>query len=121
MTIGRHEKFLDVIDDDWKRVAKQLGIRPEQAIAWVEALRAEVPAAFERAIRQLPQVRDEAAAMAERIVEHVNRTWRPDLERDPRRNIDEPKAVQDAQVEPGPDHTGRVQADPSGPRPEPLG
>lgn len=92
MNIGRHEKFLDVVDDDWKRVAKRLGVRPEQAVAWVEELRAEVPAAFERAIEQLPQVRDEAAAMAERIIEHVNKTWRPDLTRDPRRNIDTPEA-----------------------------
>lgn len=90
MNIGRHEKFLDVVDDDWTRVAKQLGIRPEQAITWVEELRDNVPAAFERAVEQLPsQVQDEASAMAERIFAHVNRTWRPDLSSDPRRDLDD--------------------------------
>lgn len=109
MTIGRHDKFLDVVTDDWKRVARQLGVRPEQALEWVEELRAVVPAAFERAIDLLPAVHDEAAKMVERIIEHAGRTWRPDLLSDPRLTF----AVPDRSDTPGGIGSALRQDDPT--------
>jgi hypothetical protein len=61
-----------------------LGIPGDQAVGWVEELRASLPEAFERAAGSLPaDARDEADRTAERIVAHVNRTWKPDLDRNP--------------------------------------
>lgn len=87
MRIGKHWKFLDVVATDWKTVARQLDVRPEQALEWVEELQVEVPAAFERAVKLLPSVREEAARMAERIVDHAAGSWRPDFQHDPRRTL----------------------------------
>ncbi len=86
MKIGRHWKFLDVGPEDWKRAARQLDVAPQQMLLWVEGLRDVLPDAFRRAAESLPaHVQEEASAMADRIIEHVRGTWRPDLERNPRR------------------------------------
>ncbi|MCR1785067.1 type II toxin-antitoxin system HipA family toxin [Nocardioides carbamazepini] len=84
MTIGRTSKMLDVTKDDWIKVGRRLGAHPEQAEAWVDELRTNLPEAFAQAVGSLPETaQGEAERMAERIVEHVNGTWRPSLLRDP--------------------------------------
>ncbi|WGX97174.1 type II toxin-antitoxin system HipA family toxin [Nocardioides sp. L-11A] len=89
MKVGEHWKLLDIGSDDWKRAARQVGVPTARATGWVEELRGELPAAFERAASSLPaEVRDDAHRMVERIVEHIEGTWRPDLGRDPRYLID---------------------------------
>lgn len=82
MMIGEHWKMLDVNNSDWVKVGRRLGISAEQATAWVEELRNELPDAFERAVASLPlSARPEAERMAERIIEHVAGTWKPTLPR----------------------------------------
>lgn len=84
MKIGRTSKMLDVTRDDWIRVGRRLGIQPEQADAWIDEMRSGLPQAFADAVVSLPpSARDEAARMTERIVEHVDGTWKPSHKRDP--------------------------------------
>jgi serine/threonine-protein kinase HipA len=84
MKIGEHSRMLDVTDGDWTKVGRRLGIPVDRAVRWVEELRVSLPGAFERAVESLPvHTRSTATIMAERIIEHVNGTWRPDLLRDP--------------------------------------
>lgn len=85
MRIGEHDKLLDVTAKDWERIGRRLGMAGDLAVQWVEDLRNDLPGAFERATEGLPEhTRAEAGGMANRIVEHVTRTWRPDLSRNPR-------------------------------------
>jgi HipA-like protein len=82
MKIGDHWKMLDVNTSDWSKVGRRLGIPTHQAVAWVAELRDELPGAFERAAASLPMnTRPEAERMAERIIEHVGGTWKPNLNR----------------------------------------
>ncbi|AKS35867.1 type II toxin-antitoxin system HipA family toxin [Mycolicibacterium goodii] len=82
MKIGDHWKMLDVNTSDWTKVGRRLGIPADQAVAWVDELREELPGAFERGIRALPEsLQPEAKRMAERIVEHVAGKWKPNLTR----------------------------------------
>lgn len=82
MKIGDHWKMLDVTTSDWRKVGRRLGIPADQAVAWVDELRMDLPAAFSRAAAALPEsVRPEAARMTERIIEHVSGTWKPNLDR----------------------------------------
>lgn len=82
MKIGDHWKMLDVTASDWRKVGRRLGIPADQAVAWVDELRMDLPAAFSRAAAALPEsVRPEAARMTQRIIEHVSGTWKPNLER----------------------------------------
>lgn len=84
MKIGEHWKMLDVSKADWGKVGRRLGVGEEQAVAWVEELREELPGAFSRAVDSLPDdAREEAAWMAARIDEHVQGCWKPDLSRNP--------------------------------------
>ncbi|PRC42129.1 type II toxin-antitoxin system HipA family toxin, partial [Mycobacterium sp. ITM-2017-0098] len=80
MKIGEHWKMLDVNSSDWRKVGRRLGVPADQAVAWVDELRSELPDAVERAISTIPpDMQEEADRMAERIVEHVAGTWRPNL------------------------------------------
>ena len=80
--IGDHWKMLDVNARDWSTVAQRFGIPSNRALVWVQELRAGLPGAFARAIQALPaDVRAGANRMADRILEHVEGTWRPDLDR----------------------------------------
>lgn len=89
--VGEHYRMLDITERDWRTAARQLDIPGDQAVTWVAELRAQLPAAFASAVETLPgDVRDEAARMAGRIVEHVTGTWRPNLSRDPRFALDHP-------------------------------
>ena len=82
MKIGDHWKLLDVTNSDWRKVGRRLGIAGDQAVAWVDELRYEIPGAFERATTSLPKgAQPEAKRMAERIVGHVAGTWKPSLGR----------------------------------------
>lgn len=82
MKIGDHWKMLDVTSSDWRKVGRRLGIPGDEGVAWVDELRAEIPGAFERAVQSLPStVEIEAARMAERIVQHVVGTWKPNVDR----------------------------------------
>lgn len=84
--VGKHTKMLDITTDDFARAGRRLGVGEDQAVAWVEELRATLPDALHRAAASLPaEVAAEATRMAERIGEHVAGTWRPDLDRDPAR------------------------------------
>lgn len=84
MKIGSATYFLDVTEKDWRTVAKRLGLDQDAAVERVETLRSALPAAFERAVESLPEgVRAEATQMADRIVAHAQRSWEPDLDRDP--------------------------------------
>ncbi len=84
MKIGKATKLLDVAEGDWRVVAKRLALDPDVMVDRIQQLRGDLPAAFARAIESLPEaVRLEAEGMAERIVAHVNRSWAPDLDRDP--------------------------------------
>ncbi len=84
MKIGKTWKMLDVTDSDWATVARRFGLPSERALAWVADLRAQLPIAFARAVETLPaDVRTIAQGMADRILQHVDRTWQPDLDRDP--------------------------------------
>lgn len=74
--------MLDVNARDWSTVAQRFGIPSNRALVWVQELRAGLPGAFARAIQALPaDVRAGANRMADRILEHVEGTWRPDLDR----------------------------------------
>ncbi len=85
MKVGEHWRMLDVTERDWRAAARQLAIPGDQAMAWVADLRARLPEAFAAAVESLPDdVVDEASAMADRIVEHVQGVWRPNLDRDPK-------------------------------------
>jgi serine/threonine-protein kinase HipA len=80
MKIGEHWKMLDVDNSDWRKVGRRLGVPADQAVAWVDELRSELPDAVERAVLTIPpDMQEEADRMAERIVEHVAGTWRPNL------------------------------------------
>ncbi|TGB44659.1 type II toxin-antitoxin system HipA family toxin [Mycolicibacterium peregrinum] len=82
MKIGDHWKMLDVTASDWRKVGRRLGIPADQAVAWVDELRGDLPAAFARAAVTLPEsVQPEAERMTERIIEHVSGTWKPNLDR----------------------------------------
>jgi serine/threonine-protein kinase HipA len=82
MKIGDHWKLLDVTNSDWRKVGRRLGIAGDQAVAWVDELRDQIPGAFERATTSLPKgAQPEAKRMAERIVGHVAGTWKPSLGR----------------------------------------
>jgi serine/threonine-protein kinase HipA len=82
MKIGDHWKMLDVTNSDWRNVGRRLGIPGDEGVAWVAELRAELPGAFERAVRSLPStVKVAATRMAERIVQHVVGTWKPNVDR----------------------------------------
>jgi len=84
MKVGDHWKMLDVTAKDWERVGRRLGVPGDQAVAWVEDLRRSLPSAFVRAVTSLPADTHTAAdRMAERIIQHVNGSWRPDLDRNP--------------------------------------
>lgn len=84
MKIGRASRMLDVTMDDWVRVGRRLGIRPEQAEAWINEMRAGLPQAFAEAAASLPaSAQREAARMTNRIVEHIDGTWKPNYRRDP--------------------------------------
>ncbi len=84
MKLGEHWRMLDVTERDWRAVARQLDIPGDQAMAWVAALRADLPEAFAAAVASLPEdIRDEAGRMAGRIVEHIQGVWRPTLDREP--------------------------------------
>jgi len=91
MRIGRHSRMLDVSDADWARVGRRLGLPGEEAVEWVRELGAAMPNAFEVAVAALPpHTATEANRMADRVLEHVNRTWRPDLARDPAHVVSAP-------------------------------
>ncbi|MDT5259664.1 MAG: serine/threonine-protein kinase HipA [Mycobacterium sp.] len=80
MKIGDHWRMLDVTNSDWRKVGRRLGISSDQAVAWVDELRDQLSGAFERAAAALPvAVRPEAERMAERIIDHVAGTWKPNL------------------------------------------
>ncbi|OBB25343.1 hypothetical protein A5792_28570 [Mycolicibacterium peregrinum] len=82
MKIGDHWKMFDVATSDWRKVGRRLGIPADQAVAWVDELRMDLPAAFSRAAAALPEsVQPEAERMTERIIEHVSGTWKPNLDR----------------------------------------
>jgi serine/threonine-protein kinase HipA len=82
MKIGDHWKMHDVNTSDWSKVGRRLGIPVNQAVDWVDELRDELPGAFERAAASLPtNARPEVERMAERIIEHVVGTWKPNLDR----------------------------------------
>lgn len=82
MKIGDHWKMLDVTNSDWRKVARRLGIPGDQAVAWVDELRDQLPGAFERAAASLPiAVRSTAEQMTDRIIDHVAGTWKPNLGR----------------------------------------
>jgi serine/threonine-protein kinase HipA len=82
MKISDHWRMLDVTNSDWRKVGRRLGIAGDQAVAWVDELRVQLPGAFESAIPSLPiAVRSEAERMAERIIDHVAGTWKPNLGR----------------------------------------
>ncbi|MFV8242640.1 HipA domain-containing protein [Mycolicibacterium peregrinum] len=82
MKIGDHWKMLDVTTSDWRKVGRRLGIPADQAVAWVDELRMDLPAAFARAAAALPEsAQPEAARMTQRIIEHVSGTWKPNLDR----------------------------------------
>lgn len=82
MKIGDHWKMLDVTNSDWSKVGRRLGIPADQAVAWVDELRSVLPSAFERAAAALPvSLQPDAERMAERIIEHVSGTWKPNLYR----------------------------------------
>ncbi|MGL5863344.1 MAG: HipA domain-containing protein [Phycicoccus sp.] len=82
--IGEHWTMLDVTAKDWVKVAQRFSVPADTALGWVEQLREDLPRAFAKAVIGLPaDVRTEAERMAGRIIEHVQRTWRPDLDRDP--------------------------------------
>lgn len=84
--IGAHWKMLDVTRADWARVAQRFAVPADTVVGWVDELRAELPRAFDEAVRELPaDARSVASDMAERIVEHVHGSWRPDLDRNPGR------------------------------------
>lgn len=84
MKVGDHWRMLDVTDADWERVGRRLAVSGDLAVAWVDDLRASLPAAFDRAMTSLPaDTHAEAHRMAERIIEHINGSWRPDLDRNP--------------------------------------
>lgn len=86
MMIGKHWRMLDVGPADWSRAGSRLGLSSGEGADIVAELRDRLPAAFERAVVSLPaDVHDEANAMADRIVEHVNGSWRPALDRNPAR------------------------------------
>ncbi len=91
MKVGDHWRMLDVTERDWRTAARQLGIPGDQAMAWVADLRAELPDAFAAAVESLPDdVSHEASTMADRIIEHIQGTWRPSLARDPRHVLGAP-------------------------------
>ena len=82
MKIGDHWKMHDVTSSDWRKVGRRLGIPADQAVAWVDELRDELPGAFERAVASIPSpARATAEPMAERIVDHVAGRWSPKLDR----------------------------------------
>lgn len=86
--IGANWKMLDVTAADWAKVALRFSVPAETVLGWVEELREGLPQAFDEAVHELPSdVRGVAGQMAERIVEHGQRTWRPDLDRNPDRII----------------------------------
>lgn len=85
MKVGEHWRMLDITERDWRAAARHLDIPGDQAIAWVADLRADLPEAFAAAIETLPgDLVDVASRMAERILEHIQGSWRPTLDRDPR-------------------------------------
>lgn len=74
--------MLDVTASDWRKVGRRLGIPADQAVAWVDELRRNLPDAFSRAAAALPEsVQPEAERMTERIIQHVSGTWKPNLDR----------------------------------------
>ncbi|MGH3274983.1 MAG: HipA domain-containing protein [Streptosporangiaceae bacterium] len=78
MKIGEHWKMLDTTEQDWRQTARRLGIGGDQATAWVGDLRKTLPDAFTAAVASLPSAaHGDAEIMADRIIEHVRRTWRP--------------------------------------------
>lgn len=82
MKIGDHWKMRDVTKADWRKMGRRLGISGDQAVAWVDELRHQLPGAFERAAASLPpSAQPEAKRMADRIVEHIAGTWRPSVTR----------------------------------------
>lgn len=82
MKVGDHWKMLDVTDSDWRKVGRRLGIPGDQAVAWVRELRDRLPGAFDRAAASLPITgRSRAERLAERIVDHVAGTWKPNVTR----------------------------------------
>lgn len=82
--IGDHWKMLDVTREDWTKVAQRFGVPKDTALGWVEELREDLPRAFHEAVLEMPtDVRDVAHRMTDRIIEHVQQKWRPDLDRNP--------------------------------------
>lgn len=85
MKIGEHWKFSQIGQRDWVKTAQRLGIPREEGVAIVEKMRAAIPEAFTKAVASLPaSAQNEAGRMAERIVEHAEGRWRPNLDVDPR-------------------------------------
>jgi serine/threonine-protein kinase HipA len=82
MKIGEHWRMLDITSSDWRKVGLRLGVPGDQAVGWVDDLRSQLRGAFARAIATIPpEMQAEANRVAERIVEHVDGTWRPNLGR----------------------------------------
>ncbi len=93
MKVGAHWRLLDIGDGDWAKAGRRLGIPGDQAVAWVADLRSRLPSALTAAASSLPsEVQPEASRMAARIAEHVNQTWRPNLDRNPARTLPTPRA-----------------------------
>lgn len=85
MKVGEHKKFLDVTDADWRKVARRLGLDADDALGEVHSLRERIPDAMQAAYGDLPEsARPTAQRLGERILEHVRREWKPDLDRDPK-------------------------------------
>ena len=83
MRIGDHTYFLDVTVKDWAKIGTRLRLGGE-AVAVVEDLGERLPSALSRAAARLPDdLNDTGRRMVERIIEHVERRWRPNLDRNP--------------------------------------
>lgn len=83
MRVGDHSYFLDVTAKDWAKVGSRLRLGGD-AVDLVEDLRRRLPSALSAAADRLPDdLSDDGQRMVERIVEHVERRWRPNPDRDP--------------------------------------
>lgn len=83
--------MLDVTSRDWASVARRLQLPEEQALTWVQDLRDRLPGAFAAAATGLPSdMHERGGRITERIVEHVEGSWKPSRDRDPARNLRRP-------------------------------
>ena len=84
LRINGQRYMLDVTAKDWERVGTQLGLGRGESEAIVSDLRTQLPDAFSAAVAMVPESdRARATTMAQRIIEHVEGTCRPNLDRDP--------------------------------------